>query len=170
MMIYTNFDQVQNKLKCSICFFGHVSQQRMGGSAMCGDSLDCHDWEVAATVWWVGAGVCQLPSSAQASLHSSYPVSNVSGAQVEKFQIWVILLRLYSCLESPMNRGAWQATVCKVTESRTQLKWLSTLRLYAKEQGWRRREDGCRQEEQCLLPLGSGIMGFHGCRPGRCAM
>ena len=27
----------------------------MGGLAVCGDSLDCHDWEVTATVWWVGA-------------------------------------------------------------------------------------------------------------------
>ena len=23
----------------------------------------------------------------------------------------------YSCLENPMDRGAWQATVCRVTES-----------------------------------------------------
>ena len=28
----------------------------------------------------------------------------------------------YSCLENPMGRGAWQATVPRVTESRTQLK------------------------------------------------
>ena len=32
----------------------------------------------------------------------------------------------YSCLENPMDRGAWQATVHKVTKSRTPLKWLST--------------------------------------------
>ena len=31
----------------------------------------------------------------------------------------------YSCLENPMERGAWQATVCSVTQSRTRLKWLS---------------------------------------------
>ena len=30
----------------------------------------------------------------------------------------------YSCLENPMDRGAWQATVHGVTKSRTQLKWL----------------------------------------------
>ena len=29
----------------------------------------------------------------------------------------------YSCLENPMNRGPWQATVCGVTKSRT---WLVT--------------------------------------------
>ena len=28
----------------------------------------------------------------------------------------------YSCLENPMDRGAWQAAVRRVTKSRTQLK------------------------------------------------
>ena len=28
----------------------------------------------------------------------------------------------YSCLENPMDRGAWQATVHRVTKSQTQLK------------------------------------------------
>ena len=28
----------------------------------------------------------------------------------------------YSCLENPMDRGAWQATVHRVTKNRTQLK------------------------------------------------
>ena len=32
----------------------------------------------------------------------------------------------YSCLENPMDRGAWKATVHKVAKSRTQLKRLST--------------------------------------------
>ena len=32
----------------------------------------------------------------------------------------------YSCLENPMDRGAWQATVHGVTKSQTQLKRLST--------------------------------------------
>ena len=31
----------------------------------------------------------------------------------------------YSCLENPMNRGAWQAMVHRVTKSQTQLKQLS---------------------------------------------
>ena len=30
----------------------------------------------------------------------------------------------YSCLENPMDRGAWQATVHGVAESQTRLKWL----------------------------------------------
>ena len=32
----------------------------------------------------------------------------------------------YACLENPMDREAWQATVRKVTQSRTQMKQLST--------------------------------------------
>ena len=31
----------------------------------------------------------------------------------------------YSCLENPMDRGAWQSMVCKVTNSQTRLKRLS---------------------------------------------
>ena len=31
----------------------------------------------------------------------------------------------YSCLETPMDRGIWQATVHGVTQSQTQLKRLS---------------------------------------------
>ena len=32
----------------------------------------------------------------------------------------------YSCPENPMDRGAWQATVHRVSKSQTWLKWLST--------------------------------------------
>ena len=32
----------------------------------------------------------------------------------------------YSCLEKPVDKGAWRATVHRVTKSWTQLKWLST--------------------------------------------
>ena len=32
----------------------------------------------------------------------------------------------YSCLENPMDRGAWQATVHRVAKSQTRLTWLST--------------------------------------------
>ena len=32
----------------------------------------------------------------------------------------------YSCLENPMDRGAWQAIVHRVAKSRTQLKQIST--------------------------------------------
>ena len=33
---------------------------------------------------------------------------------------------LYSCLENPMDRGAWQATIHTVVKRWTQLKQLST--------------------------------------------
>ena len=33
----------------------------------------------------------------------------------------------YSCLENPMDRGAWRATVLEVAKSRTQLKQLSRI-------------------------------------------
>ena len=32
----------------------------------------------------------------------------------------------YPCLENPLDRGAWWATVCRVTQSQTRLKWLGT--------------------------------------------
>ena len=32
----------------------------------------------------------------------------------------------YPCLENPMNRGAWRATVHGVAKGQTRLKWLST--------------------------------------------
>ena len=32
----------------------------------------------------------------------------------------------YSCLENPIDRGAWRTTVHRLTKSRTRLKWLST--------------------------------------------
>ena len=36
----------------------------------------------------------------------------------------------YSCLENPMDRGAWQATVHEVTQSQTQPKRLGTHNVY----------------------------------------
>ena len=32
----------------------------------------------------------------------------------------------YSCMENPMDRGAWKTTVHRVAKSWTRLKWLST--------------------------------------------
>ena len=48
-------------------------------------------------------------------------------------QIWLFNIDLekkmaahsYSCLENPMDRGAWQAMFHKVAENWAQLKWLS---------------------------------------------
>ena len=36
----------------------------------------------------------------------------------------------YSCLENPMDRGTWQATVHRVTKNQTRLRWLSTHALF----------------------------------------
>ena len=36
----------------------------------------------------------------------------------------------YSCLENPMDKGAWQAIVHGVAKSQTQLRQLSTVELY----------------------------------------
>ena len=38
----------------------------------------------------------------------------------------------YPCLENPMDRGAWQATIHRFTKSQTQLKWLGTLYFFFK--------------------------------------
>ena len=40
----------------------------------------------------------------------------------------------YSCLENPLDRGAWRAIVHRVTKSRTWLKWLIT---HANLQKWK---------------------------------
>ena len=37
----------------------------------------------------------------------------------------------YSCLENPMNRGAWRATVQGAAKSQTRLKQLSTHRMHS---------------------------------------
>ena len=42
----------------------------------------------------------------------------------------MVNLLQYSCLGNPMDRGAWRATVHRVTKSQTQLKPLSTTVLY----------------------------------------
>ena len=36
----------------------------------------------------------------------------------------------YSCLENPMDRGAWRATVHEVTKSRTELSNLAHVHMY----------------------------------------
>ena len=39
----------------------------------------------------------------------------------------------YSCLENPMDKGTWWATVHRVSQSWTQLKWLSTHTMLKKQ-------------------------------------
>ena len=45
------------------------------------------------------------------------PLARLIKIKIEKNQI-----TQYSCLENPMDRGAWQATVLRVSKSWTQLK------------------------------------------------
>ena len=42
----------------------------------------------------------------------------------------------YSCLENPMDRGAWLATVYRVAKSQTQLKQLSTAHIPLYKSVW----------------------------------
>ena len=52
----------------------------------------------------------------------------------------------YSCLENPMDRGAWQNTACGVAKSQTQLKQLSMHTQPTQEQVL-----GKKKKEQCLV-------------------
>ena len=47
----------------------------------------------------------------------------------------------YSCLENPMDRGSWWATVHRVAKGWTQLKWLSTPQPDNRHSGIKDRED-----------------------------
>ena len=49
----------------------------------------------------------------------------------------------YSCLENPMDRGAWQATVHGVSKSWAWLKWLGTHAKYIKYSGTSYIFGGC---------------------------
>ena len=42
----------------------------------------------------------------------------------------------YSCLENPIDRGAWRATVHRVAKSQTRLKWLSTSTILSSIYHW----------------------------------
>ena len=50
-------------------------------------------------------------------LHFHFSVSRIGEGNVNPLQC--------SCLENPRDEGAWWAAVCGVTQSQTQLKWLS---------------------------------------------
>ena len=51
----------------------------------------------------------------------------------------------YSCLENPMDREAWWAAVCGVTQSQTRLKQLSSSSSSSSKERERERE-GARKE------------------------
>ena len=68
-------------------------------------------------IWW---------TSSQATLvvKTHLPMQETQETQVQS------LGREYSCLENPMDRGTWQAIVYRVAKSWTQLKQLSTHKLF----------------------------------------
>ena len=57
----------------------------------------------------------------------------------------------YSCLENPMNRGAWWATVHRVTQSWTELKWLTTHTYVCMEAGSRVIDKNCSLNYPLLI-------------------
>ena len=57
----------------------------------------------------------------------------------------------YSCLENPMDRGAWWATVHRVTKSWTQVKQLSIHAVALKKEIEERRREEGRERESVIL-------------------
>ena len=81
-------------------------------------------------VIWFEYAVIQI---SQAVLGVENPSANIGRLKRHRFDPWIgrspggehgYLLQ-YSCLENPMDRGAWQAAVHRVAQSQTQLKQLS---------------------------------------------
>ena len=54
----------------------------------------------------------------------------------------------YSCLENPMDRGAWWAVVHGVTQSRTWLKWLSSSSSSSKWHSGKESACQCRRHKR----------------------
>ena len=75
-----------------------------------------------------------LLRSSQVALVVKYLTANAGRCKRSGFSPWVGKIPWkghdsplqYSCLENSMDRGAWRATVQRVTQSWTRLKWLST--------------------------------------------
>ena len=64
-------------------------------------------------------------------------------------------LLYYSCLENPMDRGAWWAMVHRVAKSQTRLKQLNTNIFNGFPSGSEGKESACSVGDQGLI-LGSG--------------
>ena len=84
-------------------------------------------------LWLDGRSVSVLPSS-QPVLRASQVVQWIKNPpaiqKMQETQVWLLSQEdpplQYSWLENPMDRGAWWATVYKVSKSWTQVKQLST--------------------------------------------
>ena len=69
--------------------------------------------------------VAQLCPTLLDPMDCSLPGSSVHEIFQARVLEWVAIAFSGSCLEKPMNRGAWRATVHRVAKSHTQLKRLS---------------------------------------------
>ena len=78
------------------------------------DSADDSEWQVALVVENLPANAGDIRDVGSIPGLERSP----GGGYGNPFQ--------YSCVENPMDRGSWQATVHRVTKSQTRLKRLST--------------------------------------------
>jgi len=69
-------------------------------------------------VWWAAQVVLEV-KNLLASTGDTRDAGSIPGLERHSNPLQ------YSCLEDPMNRGAWRATVHRVTKTQTQLKPLS---------------------------------------------
>ena len=82
----------------------------------------------------------------------------------------------YSCMENPMDRGAWWATVYRVTKSWTRLKWISMQTFSEMDEfngfiirkynlgGWRKKQK--EKKRACPSPWGLSYLRRLYCRNG----
>ena len=113
-----------NPLLCSC-----LENPRDGGTwwaAICGLQRVGHDWSssrrsILNKIWWNVVSVAKnLPANAGGIRDMGLiPGSGRSSGGEHSSSLQ------YSCLENPMDREAWWATVHGVTKSQTWLKWLS---------------------------------------------
>ena len=93
-----------------------ISWGRGGNTELLGPRLGWNSWSKAWTEelpWWLGWLKKKKKSASDAGDPGSIPGSGRSpgGGRGKPLQ--------YSCLENPIDRGAWWATVHRVTESDT---------------------------------------------------
>ena len=99
----------------------HGQRSLAGYSPWCRKELDKPEYAHKANIWasQVALVVKNLPANAGNIRH----LSLILGLERSPRKGYGNPLQ-YSCLENPMNREAWQATVHRVAKSWTWLKWL----------------------------------------------
>ena len=69
----------------------------------------------------------------------------------------------YSCLENPMDRGAWQAAVHGIADSRTQLKRLTTHEVLLEQEEKRVCYDRCPYKKGTFRGISLVVQGLGIC-------